>query len=136
MIDRKRVPHAPPLQGPSGTWTRAKPGWRRLDLGSIFFTTYTVPVTYTASESYSCGKSTCYRTVTRTRLDVRTHVHGRCQAAHAVYLYNGQSYLIGYSYLGSGMCRITCHRQVFTEGEQFRLEPCPWARSVPAEYAW
>lgn len=111
LIDGNQLPHDPPLLGPSGTWTRAAPGWRRLDIRSAYFTTYP-------------------------RVMTQRHIRylGTCHTSLAVHLAAGRSYLFDYSYLGRGSCRVTCHVQVFTSGEQFRLEPCPFLQSVKPMY--
>ncbi len=132
----------------ASTWTRVKPGWRQVRIGSHYIEAYYAMVResyyvnrYTTCSKYVCsysgGKSNCttkmvsctkrdqrWRTVRR----LRHRTVARCSTLRQIHMRQGLTYLLSYRYVGPGSCSLTCHIQQFNAGGGFRLLPCPNAR--------
>jgi hypothetical protein len=93
---------------------------------------YTEQEPYTTTERYSCGTSTCSRTVTRYRSQSKTRWVNRqvtvtdatCTSQARQLAEVGHVYLLQYSYTGPEICSLLCVEQAPRADGQFDSKPC------------
>jgi hypothetical protein len=102
---------------------------------------YSEQVPYTATETYSCGTGTnyktCTRTVTRYRYEQKTRWVNRqvtvtdaeCTSQTRQLAEVGHVYLLQYSYTGPDICSLVCLEQAPRADGQFDSKPC----AIPAQ---
>ena len=93
---------------------------------------FLVRIPYTSTESYTCGKSTCRRTVTKYRHEYRTRwvrryvevLDGLCKRRFETQFDSGKIYLVQMTYVANNICSLQCYEQVFDETGEFELIRC------------
>lgn len=97
---------------------------------------YTEQEPYQATETYSCGTGTSYRSCSRsttryrsvpkTRMVTRTDtvVDGTCQRSIDLNPQQGSTYLLQYTYQDDKLCSLSCFEQASTPAGELKQIPC------------
>lgn len=96
------------------------PGSVELELDAAF----SHQVSYTTTESYSCGTTDSPRQCTRTVTRQRTVIDGRCSEQMGVRFDEGKNYLLQLDYQDRRNCSARCMIQEPLGNGQFKNRPC------------
>lgn len=132
LIDRHGVREIPaPVQGGEGVVTRpvlVRPGPAPWTVRTAFFHTYTTTriESYTTSQSYSCGKSMCSRSVPHTRTVSETvRVNDAvCERSIRHLVVQNGVYILQYDFFANQRCSLHCFRQVEQPDGTLANVPC------------
>lgn len=132
LIDQHGVKEIPaPVQGGEGVVTRpvlVRPGPAPWTVRTAFFHTYMTTRTesYSTSESYSCGKSMCSRSVPHTRTVTQTvRVNDAvCERAMRHLAVQNGIYILQYDFFANERCSLTCFRQIQQPDGALANVPC------------
>lgn len=124
------------------------PGAITLAIGARFFHSemqwvnenYTEQKSYTDTEYYPCGHSTCSRLVTRYRTEYKTRrvmqpvdvTDSTCGRAVDFTPVVGHVYLISFTYQANDVCAVTCLEQTAVPDGTFTSQQCPLLAPAPS----
>ena len=132
LLERYGVKEIPaPVQNGEGVVTRpvlVRPGLVPWTVRTAFFHTNTTTAieSYTTSESYSCGKSMCSRSVPHTRTVTRTvRVNDAvCERAIRHAAVQDGIYVLQYDFFADQRCSLHCFRQLQQPDGTLGNVPC------------
>ena len=143
------------VKGPRSDALLVHPAVAEIEAESVFFhiesrrvqENYTEQVPYMATESYSCGTGTSYRTCTRSVTRYRSQhktrwvtkqvqvVDSRCEDRLWLKPAEGASYLVELRYRDHQICNLSCYQQIQGEGDEFQNVPCPEPSALERRHA-